>query len=312
MGPSSSYGGPSDKTPLLPAWALPPALLPPGEPPPPDEEPEGTEPPADQVGQDGESPAGAGTNADPAGDNPVENPRPPAVPSVVAPTGTWKNARIGFGKAVASRTPQSFRHAARAYARASRASGSGAAGAKTAKRATAALGGFLAAAAGPGGLQRALENLGLGRVVGRDVNEVLAAILNALAPDGATKEEAAARDAVNEAIEILFERFLNEGRDLSALETMTPADIAASVAACVEAYVYNRWLGDLGVRIEEKAVSAAEAVRTERDVRAFIHETVRLDLSRVDVMKLDWWGEPGRLFVETIYRDAYALFGGEA
>lgn len=310
MGTSSSYGGPSDKTPLLPAWALPPAA--PEEPPPPDEQPEDTGPADDEAEQDGEPPAGADTAAEPAADNPAENPKPVAVPPVVAPTGTWKSARIGFGKAVAFRTPQSFRKAARAYARASRGSGSGAAGARSGKRATAALGGFLSAAAGQGGLQRALEGLGFGGVVGRDVNEVLAAISNALAPDGATKEEAAARDAVNEAIESLYERFLSEGRDLSALETMTPADIAASVAACVEAYVYNRWLGDLGVRIEQKAVSAAEAVRIERDVRAFIHETVRLDMTRVDVMTLDWRGEPGRLFVETIYRDAYALFGGEA
>jgi len=311
MGTSSSYGGPSDRTPLLPAWALPPAAPQPEEPPPPDEPPDDDGQADDETGQDDGPPPGTDTDTEPAADNPAENPRPAVMPPAVAPTGTWKSARIGFGKAVASRTPQSFRKAARAYARAARGSGSGAASARSGKRATAALGGFLSAATGQGGLQRALEGLGLGGVVGRDVNEVLAAISNALAPDGATKEEAAAREAVNEAIEGLYERFLSEGRDLSALETMGPADIAASVAACVEAYVYNRWLGDLGVRIEQKAVSAAEAVRIERDVRAFIHETVRLDMSRVDVMTLDWRGEPGRLFVETIYRDAYALFGGE-
>ncbi len=295
MGTSSSYGGPSDRTPLLPAWALPPVVAPPEEQPP--EVPAGPE----------ETPA----DAAPVTNDPVDNPQPAMAPPLTGPTGTWKSARIGFGKAVASRTPQSFRNAARAYARASRGGGSGATGARSGKQAMAALGGFLSAAAGQG-LQRALEGLGLGSVVGRDVSEVLAAISNALAPDGATKEEAAARDAVNEAIETLYERFLSEGRDLTALETMGPTDIAAAIAACVESYIYNRWLGDLGVRIEQKAVSAAQAVRIERDVRAFIHETVRLDMSRVDFMTLDWRGDAGRHFVETIYREAYALFGGEA
>lgn len=306
MGTSSSYGGPSDRTPLLPAWALPPVAPPPEQPPPPDDQ--GQE--DDETGQDDAAPEATNADAEPTADNPVPNPRPAAVPPFVAPTGTWTSARIGFRKAIESRTPQGYRNAAKAYARASRGSGSGAAGARSGKQATASLGGFLSAAAGQG-LRSALEGIGLAAFVGRDVTEVLAALSNALAPDGATKEEAAARDAVNEAIESLYERLLDEGRDLTALETMSPADIAASVAACVESYIYNRWLGDLGVRIEQKAVSAAEAVRIERDVRAFIHETVRLDMSRVDVMTLDWRGEAGRQFVETIYRDAYTLFGGE-
>jgi hypothetical protein len=306
MGTSSSYGGPSDRTPLLPAWALPPAPTPPPEVPHPQDPPEDD----GEIGNDDGASETPNTDAEPVAANPAENLRPAAVPPGVGSTGTWTSAKIGFRKAIESRTPQSFRNAAKAYARASRSLGSGAAGARSGKQATASLGGFLSAAAGQG-LQRALDGIGLAAVVGRDVNEVLAALSNALAPDGATKEEAAARDAVNEAIESLYEGLLAEGRDLTALETMSPADIAASVALCVESYIYNRWLGDLGVRIEQKAVSAAEAVRIERDVRAFIHETVRLDMSRVDVMTLDWRGEAGRQFVETIYRDAYTLFGGE-
>jgi len=93
---------------------------------------------------------------------------------------------------------------------------------------------------------------------------------------------------------------------------MTPNDIAAAIESCVEAYVYNRWLGDLGVKIEERAVSPTDACRMEREMRDFIRETVRFDMSRVSVMTLDWRGEAGRQFVENIYRDAYSLFGGEA
>jgi len=161
-------------------------------------------------------------------------------------------------------------------------------------------------------LGAALASLGLARVVGRDVNEVLAAIVNALTPDGVTKEEVAARKAVSDTLERLYERFIDEGRDLSALESMTREDAADAIASCVEAYIFNRWLGDLGLKIEERAVSASEAVTLEREIREFIHATVTLDLTNINVLTLDWGGEQGRSFVENIYRDAYSLFGGEA
>lgn len=298
MGTSSSYGGPGDRTPLLPAWALPPsggaAPVPPAPPPqePPAAQPLPTAPPT----------------GEPQNPQPTPTLTPLAAPS---PTGTWTNARRSFTSAVTSGTRASFRRAARDYVRAARGSGRASSSAGGGKRATAALGGFLSTAAGQG-LGTALASVGLAAVVGRDVNEVLAAITNSLAPDGASKEEVAARQAIAETLERLYERFLNEGRDLTALETMAPADIAGAIAACVEAYVYNRWLGDLGLRIEQRTVTASEAVRLEREMREFIHVTVTVDMSRVDVMTLDWRGDSGRQFVENIYRDAYSLFGGEA
>lgn len=212
--------------------------------------------------------------------------------------------------AVSSSTAARYRSAARDYVRASGGAGRAARSARSGKAAAVALGGFLSTAAGQG-FGAALGRIGITWVVGRDVSEVLSAISNALSPDGASKEEAAAREAINETLEHLCDRFLAEGRDLTALEAMTPVDIAAAIERCVEAYVYNRWLGDLGVKIEEKAISPAEAVRLERDMKGFVHETVRFDLSQVDVINLDWQGEAGRALVDNIYRDAYSLFGGE-
>jgi hypothetical protein len=148
--------------------------------------------------------------------------------------------------------------------------------------------------------------------VGHDVEEVLAALANVLTPDGASKEDAAARTAVVAGLEELYERFLNEGRDFGALETMSAEDIKTAVESCVVTYVYNRWLGDLGLRIEQRAVSASDAIRLEREMRSFIREAVHLDIAHVDVIHLDWGGPAGRAFVDTIYRDAYSLFGGGA
>jgi hypothetical protein len=195
----------------------------------------------------------------------------------------------------------------RAARRSGRASGSATCG----KRATTAFAGFLAAAAARG-FHAALESIGLAAVVGHDIDEVFAAISNALTPDGASKDDVAAREAVNDAMEELYDKFVDEGRDFSALEAMTPEDIAAAIESCIQAYVFNRWLGDLGMRIEERAITASEAVQLEREMRDFVRETVHFDMSQVNIMTLDWRGVVGRQFVENVYRDAYSLFGGDA
>ncbi len=79
----------------------------------------------------------------------------------------------------------------------------------------------------------------------------------------------------------------------------------------VASYIYNRWLGDLGVKIEEKAISPQEAVRVERRMKDFIRDAVKLDLQRKDPLKIDWRGTEGKDLINRIYNDAYAVVGGE-
>ncbi len=92
---------------------------------------------------------------------------------------------------------------------------------------------------------------------------------------------------------------------------MTAADVGKAVEAMVASYIYNRWLGDLGVKIEEKAVSPQQAVRVEQRMREFIRDAVRLDLQQKDPLKVDWRGAEGKGLIDRIYGDAYAVIGGE-
>ena len=293
MGTSSSYGGPGDKTPLLPSWAMPP-----------DGTPQTPEQPTQPTPNDG-----PGTDTPPAENAPSDLPHQ----SVSAPevTNRWTSARRSFTRAISTRTSTGYRRAASRYVRAIGGAGGASNAATGGKKATTAFGGFISSAANSG-FHSALASVGLTSVVGRDVNEVLAAIVNALAPDGATKEEVAARKAIGDTLEQLYESFLDEGRDLTALDSMTREDVEAAIASCVEAYIFNRWIGDLGVKIEERAISAASAVVLEREMRLFIREAVQLDMGQEDVLSLDWQGPDGQRFVENIYCDAYSLFGDEA
>ena len=65
------------------------------------------------------------------------------------------------------------------------------------------------------------------------------------------------------------------------------ADVAEAVEP-VSAYVYQRWLFDLGLKIENTP-SEAEAVRLERDVRGFVKGLVKaLSSTAVRQSAFDW------------------------
>jgi len=162
-----------------------------------------------------------------------------------------------------------------------------------------------------GGFADAFANLGLGSVVGRDLDSVIAAVTDAVCPPGADREEVAVREASTEALEEVFADTIRTGGDVSQLDAMTAAGVAKAVEAMVAGYIYNRWLGDLGVKIEEKAISPQQAVCVEKRMKDFIRDAVKLDLQQKDPLKVDWRGSEGKNLMDRIYHDAYAVIGGE-
>lgn len=305
MGTSSSFSGPSGRNPLLPPWAqdggLPPDLG----------APDGSSsPPPDVLPPDGgESlPPGDGNNA-PVG--PAPSPQNPVHPPVPVPSVSWAAAKRGITAYTSSRGDRGrLRNAANRYVGARGGGRTAARSAQAGRSSTARVGGFLSGVASRGFSQAALD-LGLSAYLGRNVDQVLAAIANALAPDGATQEEAVARQAVNDTLGFLYERYGLEDGDLSKLDVMDREGVTEAVAVSVTSYVYHRWVQELGRKLEENAYTANEAVRLERDVRAFIEETVKLDMTRINPLTLDWGGPAGQQFVERIYADAYEMLEGE-
>ena len=51
---------------------------------------------------------------------------------------------------------------------------------------------------------------------------------------------------------------------------MDADSIRSAVVSSVSAYIYHRWLQELGDRIEENAVTADDAVRLEKEVRDYV------------------------------------------
>lgn len=322
MGTSSSYGGPGDRNPLLPPWAMPGGDAGDGG------DAEGDGQPGDggygdnegdddqgDVGDQGGGGQGGGDHGDdgngqdaaPEGEAPGGPPaRAERVPQL------WRSAKAQLGRAVSGRTGRKgYAKAGRAYVKALGGAKRAATTSRSARAATGALGRFLSDVRNRG-FPGALERLGLGSVVGRDSNVVFAAVLNAICPEGSSREEVATREAVSETLSALFGEFVaKDPTGAGLVEAMTADAIKEAIEASIVAAAFNRWLGDLSRRLEEKAVSAAEAVRLERDIRQYMEDTVHLDLTAVDPLAMNWEANAPTL-IDGLYEDAYRMLEGEA
>jgi hypothetical protein len=177
------------------------------------------------------------------------------------------------------------------------------------RAATARIGNFVSDVAARG-FAEAARALGLQDTVGQKVDVVLAAVINAIAPAGTNNDNAIARRAASETLRELFEKHGVQESGLDALNAMTPADVTDTIELSVAGYVYQRWLFELSQRIEQHALSEADAVRLERDVKTFVTGLVKLKLDGKQALQLDWKSAEGKNFVQDIYEAAYKLLGG--
>lgn len=288
MGTQSSYGGPGDATPLLPDWAL---QTPP--------------PPVDQDENNGNEELTKPEKADANDDAPAAPPTPPKR------SGLWRSAKASLGKysrGSGYRT-EACRKAARGYVKALGGSRRAARSSAAGRSATASLASFLTGVAS-NGLDATLRTLRLSAFVGKDAESVFAAVINAICPDGSAREEVAARESVNDALWQLYADLAPKDGNLDQLNSLTSQQVESTILTSVVAYIYRRWLGDLGIKIEQNAVSASNAVKLERQMRVYIRDSVKLGLEGKSALTVDWRGKDGRALVESIYQEAFSLIGG--
>ena len=90
---------------------------------------------------------------------------------------------------------------------------------------------------------------------------------------------------------------------------MGPDGVRDLVGKSVTNYVNARLQDELASRIERGSVTEQQATDLMSDIRGYVASVVRLDLSHIDVLALDWKGAQGRQVVEDIYKLGYTLLG---
>ena len=297
MGTSGSYGGPSGNPPLLPPWLTNPQGPPPTSPDVPPQAPPPESPPEQQPQE------GPQENAS------EQQVSPETGPNEYIPSSTWKSAKGSMTRYAHSGNGESLKGTGRRYVGTRGGSRNFARAAVSGKRTAAAFGLFLTDVAAHG-INAALQKRGLEGVIGKPVEAIIAEIADNLAPAGATNEEAVARQAIIETIAGLYEEYELEDGNLAKLDSIGKADIEKVFSTYVVSYIYERWLHELGRRIEENAISESRAVKLEKEVKDYVKGAVMLDFDNYDLLNLDW-NAAGQI-IEDIFGQAYSFLEVEA
>lgn len=292
MGTSSSNGGPSGKSSLLPTYYNPGAS--------PDQGQQAATPGSSADGMDG----GAGQP-----DGNIQQPALVTLPQGPMLSGDWGGAKGAFTRFTKNTAGSSIKKAAKTYVRTlggSRGAARSAARGITAGRGLVRFLGSASTPSGGPGLNPTLTQFGLSNFIGHSSEETLAKIADAIAPIGATNDEAIARDAIIATLDQLYTKILENGGDITELETLTPEMIKETVIEYVGIYIFKKWVYELGIAVEKNTVTEKQAIAMELEIKDFIHAEVKLSLSGKNVRDFDLNNPANQQIIDTIFQTAYS------
>lgn len=292
MGTSKPNNGPGDKTPLLPDWAQP------DDPPPPpdDENPPEDIPPDEEPEFPPDDP--------PEPDVPDMPEGPPFRPA--PPPRLWQIAKSNMKRFAASGDPADLRRLGRSYVRARGGAQQSASNTKQGQIAVGKILNFLSDVARRG-TEEALISIGLQDIQGQSLESILAAIINMLAPAGASLEEAVARRTEEAVFNEIFEEYAVDTNGIEELEKIDADGVERAFVLTVSEYIYQLWMMELGKRIDDGAVSPSEAAQLERMVKDYVTGAVELDLQGHDLLATDWSAPENQQIIEDVYAQAYGF-----
>ncbi len=288
MGTSNSYGGPKDNSHLLPSWARQSSDI--------DSDSTGNGIPPD----DGEAEQNIQGN-DNSNDQDTQDPNHKS-----RSQGKWKNAKNVMSRYASRGSGQgSLARAGRAYIRAEGGARKAAQSVKSGKTTARKLATFFTTTA-RSDISQGLNSIGLGHLVGKDVETVFSGLIDTLLDNGVNFDENIAREAIGDALASFYKQ-CSENQNFKSLERLTEEQLKRAIEDFVSGYIYKRWLQKLGKCIERKDVSEIEAVKLEGEVKIYVRDLVKLELNARSAFSIDWNGDEGRQMIDSLYEDAYSL-----
>jgi hypothetical protein len=160
----------------------------------------------------------------------------------------------------------------------------------------------LAAGLADGGLADALEQAGLGHLVGQSRWEVLGALVEEVAGAAAGLDEAAVHSATVRVFEELFPD-QETWEDLAAVR-LTEEQVARLIERFVAECVFGRLAQAIDSRLAAR--DPHERERRNREMHDLVTQLVSLRLDGRGVLEIDWRGTEGRQLTERLVGDVFA------
>lgn len=145
---------------------------------------------------------------------------------------------------------------------------------------------------------------------GRGAEEVLSDLVNKIGPSPNTKEDSVARNALLDAIDILYEDVEEQNDDLEALNNLDKNRFNKIMNVYISSYIYQRFLSELESRFEEYASSAGTALAKEEEIREYISGIVDNKLQNRNFSELDYSSNSILVTINEIFTDCYDVIEG--
>lgn len=176
------------------------------------------------------------------------------------------------------------------------------------RRATAGIGSF-ARDVVTRGVERALERLDLGDIIGQSVNTVLSRVTDALLSNATNVyDREAARSATYNTLGAMYERYSQGGDDITALNAMNMEDVREFVTISVSNYIYERVMQVAEHTFEGDGLPQEQLFKMEQELRGFIQADVNREISGINITDFDWTSPESEQMAAQLYENAYKIW----
>lgn len=288
MGTSSMYGGPN-RSPLLP-------------------------PDFNDGDDNSDNPTSADTPLPKPDEKPNEEKEPAQTPESDKPSNkeqddeprysSWRAAKNSMSKYASGNGGENGkRKAVSNYVKGYGGSRNAAKSAKSAIRTTINIGDFFNSVS-KRGIVQVLQDYNI-QTEGRKPKEILNDIVNQLAPAPDSNENAIARKALINTMSVIYDKFEDEKKDISLLDTTDSNISSMLINKYFETFIYERLINEMGSRIEKKAESSAAAERIEKDLKEYIESKVSTTLKDKPLSIINSQTKNVYKLVEGLYQQCY-------
>lgn len=142
---------------------------------------------------------------------------------------------------------------------------------------------------------------------GRKPKEILNDIVNVIAPIPNTNEDAVARKALIDTMSIIYEKFDDENKDISLLDSKDTNIADILITKYIETYIYEKLLNELGSRIEINSENSVAAAKIEKELKEYIEVKVTTILKDKPLTLINSQTNNVNVLVEGLYQLCYKV-----
>lgn len=247
----------------------------------------------------------------PAENNPSENPNENESPLQESSSNnpqytSWRSAKNSMSKYTSGKGGSNGkRNAVSNYVKSHGGSQNAAKSAKSAIRTTISIGDFFGGVKQKG-ITQVLKDFNI-PIEGRKPKEILNDIVNVLAPTPDLNDDSVARKALVNTMSIIYEKFDDEKKDISLLDSLDSDISKILITKYIETFIYERLIHDVGSRIEKKAENSNAAAKIEKELKEYIETKVSTTLKDKPLSIINSETKNVNVLVEGLYQQCYKV-----